>query len=405
MDDSERGRPRCRGTGPRVSRVDPSTKRGRGYFGYSTTPEKLLLKERNNKKKKCRGGSEQEAEYDEVSHGVPHEEKLLNDEADTKPDNNQGRHRSAAAVKVGLKPAAEVQARNSDVAEPPRGKSPLSRSSSICSSRGRSRQANQGSESLSESPSYDSSRANSDDDDTDDEDKSPGNASGANVSFPVFGQHIGLPADFLKKSVVADSAPSYSAQASTRHSSAPATPRSDYSRSYQPSVSPTRTPIKDEEEEEATESRRKRKRSVSSSPRCQPNTQKRRTSAVADELGPGKAPAGVPLRGSDSAPPPDQPVKGEPLRREDGTPTPIAPQPRRGVQGEHLKREDGTPTPIAPQPTPERPQQQHSDFPLMTPKPKWGSKPTPPSTSYYRQYANESTIIRIDEIPVLIIDW
>ena len=185
MADSHRHRPSCSGTGQSASRVDFSTKRGRGNFRYKGKSQKVLLKP-HKKKKKCRGGSEQKEEYDEVSHDVPHDEKLLNDEADAKPDSNQGCHRSAAAVKAFLKPNAKVQARNSDVAEPPRGESPLSRSSSICSSRGRSRRTKQGSESPSESPSSDSSQANSDDD-TDDKNRSPGNASGANASFPAWG--------------------------------------------------------------------------------------------------------------------------------------------------------------------------------------------------------------------------
>ena len=149
MADSHRHRHPCSGTGQSASRVDFSTKRGRGNFRYKGKSQKVLLKP-HKKKKKCRGGSEQKEEYDEVSHDVPHDEKLLNDEADAKPDSNQGCHRSAAAVKAVLKPNAKVQARNSDVAEPPRGESPLSRSSSICSSRDRSRRTKQGSESPSE---------------------------------------------------------------------------------------------------------------------------------------------------------------------------------------------------------------------------------------------------------------
>ena len=181
MADSNSSIPQCMGP------VDLSTKRGRAIFGYNGMYRQVLLEPPKKKQKTCRGGSEEEAEHDEVSHGVQHEEKLLNDEADAKkPDNNQVCHKSAAAAKIVLKPNAKTQARRSDVAEPPRGKSPLSRSSSICSSRGRSRRTKQGSESPSESPSSDSSQANSDDD-TDDKDRSPGNASGANVSFPAWG--------------------------------------------------------------------------------------------------------------------------------------------------------------------------------------------------------------------------
>ena len=92
--------PQCMG------RVNLSTKRGRavwnGYNGkFSEMIQTKQERRKNKKKKKCRGGSEQETEHDEVSHGVQHEETLLNDEADAKkPDNNQVCNKSVATKKI-----------------------------------------------------------------------------------------------------------------------------------------------------------------------------------------------------------------------------------------------------------------------------------------------------------------